>query len=206
MDLSYNALLSDLAHDDNERAKMNTASAIFSTFGSISVFVSHSFWDTSDLTAFRQFAGLVVAISACGFLYAATTIQQEFRPSKAKRHGGNESPDSGAGGADVSNRMSTPPAKPNLDAIRRSNKGEDVKWYSFLAQLSKSSNFMWFSLLSLVQTFHCHFNSNFFPLFLTTLLGEHLSPMMLSVLLGISFVAPHLNNIFFSMLVTKIGL
>jgi hypothetical protein len=63
-----------------------------------------------------------------------------------------------------------------------------MSWWAFLFQLTSNPNFMWFSLLTLVQTFHCHFNSNFFPLFLATLLGDHLSPLMLSALLGISFV------------------
>lgn len=216
VDLSYNSLMSDLARDDNDRAKMNAAAAMFSTLGSVSVFISHSFWDTADLTTFRQFAALIVAISSCGFLYAATTIQQEFRPSKSKGQGEKESSDGSAVDGSSKGTALAPPS-PLLPAAapdvvrggassRKKKEGKDVQWYNFLAQLSKNSNFMWFSLLSLVQTFHCHFNSNFFPLFLTTLLGDHLSPMMLSTLLGISFVAPHLNNIFFSMLVTKIGL
>jgi len=41
---------------------------------------------------------------------------------------------------------------------------------------------------------HCHFNSNFFPMFLTVLLGDYLSPLMQSVVLGVSFIAPHFNN------------
>ena len=34
------------------------------------------------------------------------------------------------------------------------------------------------------QVFHCHFNSNFFPLFLENLLGDAISPTLASTLLG----------------------
>ncbi|WAR21398.1 MF13A-like protein [Mya arenaria] len=53
--------------------------------------------------------------------------------------------------------------------------------------------------------FHCHFNSNFFPLFLENLLGDAISPGLGSVLIGISFVAPHINNLYFLSLCRRWG-
>jgi hypothetical protein len=89
VDLSYNALLSDLAADDKERAKMNVSASIFSTFGSASVFVSHYYWDASDLTGFRQFALVAVLTSGLGFVFAARTIRHEFRPTKPRHSSGD---------------------------------------------------------------------------------------------------------------------
>lgn len=66
-------------------------------------------------------------------------------------------------------------------------------------------NFIAFSVVSLVQTFHCHFNSNFFPLFLSYLLGDSVSPQAASFLLGLSFLMPHLNNLYFGSLSEKYG-
>ncbi|XP_008049344.1 transmembrane protein 180, partial [Carlito syrichta] len=53
--------------------------------------------------------------------------------------------------------------------------------------------------------FHCHFNSNFFPLFLEHLLADHIAPSTGSILLGISYVAPHLNNLCFLPLCQRWG-
>ena len=56
-----------------------------------------------------------------------------------------------------------------------------------------------------LQVFHCHFNSNFFPLFLDKLLGDSISPETGSFLLGVSFVAPHINNLYFLNLCRRFG-
>ncbi|XP_073650129.1 transmembrane protein 180 isoform X2 [Tursiops truncatus] len=56
-----------------------------------------------------------------------------------------------------------------------------------------------------VLVFHCHFNSNFFPLFLEHLLSDHISLSTGSFLLGISYVAPHLNNLYFLPLCRRWG-
>ena len=56
-----------------------------------------------------------------------------------------------------------------------------------------------------LQVFHCHFNSNFFPLFLDKLLGDSISPQTGAILLGVSFVAPHINNLYFLSLCRRFG-
>nr|KAF6322571.1 major facilitator superfamily domain containing 13A [Pipistrellus kuhlii] len=75
----------------------------------------------------------------------------------------------------------------------------------YLWQLAHHRNFLWFVLMDLVQVFHCHFNSNFFPLFLEHLLSDHISLSTGSFLLGISYVAPHLNNLYFLPLCRRWG-
>jgi hypothetical protein len=67
----------------------------------------------------------------------------------------------------------------------------------FLKQMAQNRNVVVFSIFSLIQVFHCHFNSAFFPLFLQLLTGDFLSPLGQSMLLGLSFVLPHINNVFF---------
>ena len=59
--------------------------------------------------------------------------------------------------------------------------------------------------LIFLQVFHCHFNSNFFPLFLDKLLGDSISPQTGAILLGVSFVAPHINNLYFLGLCRRFG-
>ncbi|XP_045424464.1 transmembrane protein 180 isoform X2 [Lemur catta] len=75
----------------------------------------------------------------------------------------------------------------------------------YLRQLARHRNFLWFVGMDLVQVFHCHFNSNFFPLFLEHLLSDHISLSTGSILLGISYVAPHLNNLYFLPLCRRWG-
>lgn len=59
--------------------------------------------------------------------------------------------------------------------------------------------------MNLIQVFHCHFNSNFFPLFLEHLLSDKISVSTGSFLLGISYIAPHLNNLYFLSLCRRWG-
>ncbi|XP_030309547.1 transmembrane protein 180 isoform X3 [Calypte anna] len=75
----------------------------------------------------------------------------------------------------------------------------------YLQQLSRHRNFLWFVCMNLVQVFHCHFNSNFFPLFLEHLLSDQISVSTGSFLLGVSYIAPHLNNLYFLSLCRRCG-
>ena len=75
----------------------------------------------------------------------------------------------------------------------------------FLKQKFFDKNFMAFTGLHVIQVFHCHFNSNFFPLILSTLLGHRVSRSSQSLLLGFSFTLPHLNNSILSSFVVKYG-
>ncbi|XP_035883122.1 transmembrane protein 180 isoform X3 [Phyllostomus discolor] len=75
----------------------------------------------------------------------------------------------------------------------------------YLRQLARHRNFLWFVGMDLVQVFHCHFNSNFFPLFLEQLLSDRISLSTGSFLLGVSYVAPHLNNLYFLPLCRRWG-
>ncbi|KAH9523936.1 Transmembrane protein 180 [Bulinus truncatus] len=93
----------------------------------------------------------------------------------------------------------------NLEKPDEQSNDEQASVFKFGRQLLSHKNFLWFAFLNLVQVFHCHFNSNFFPLFLDTLLGEAVSPAFASGLLSISFIAPHINNLYFLSLCKKYG-
>ncbi|KAL5022601.1 hypothetical protein ScPMuIL_001756 [Solemya velum] len=90
-----------------------------------------------------------------------------------------------------------------IETVNEIHDGKMLK--SFAKQLLSHKNFMWFAFMNLVQVFHCHFNSNFFPLFLENLLGESIGHTFGSFLIGISFVAPHINNLYFLSLVRRYG-
>lgn len=75
----------------------------------------------------------------------------------------------------------------------------------FIFKLSNVCHWWMFFYFIWFQVFHCHFNSNFFPLFLDKLLGDSISPKMGAFLLGVSFVIPHINNLYFLTLCRKYG-
>lgn len=75
----------------------------------------------------------------------------------------------------------------------------------FLLEMLRSHNFRCFAVVSLVQVLNCHFLSNTAPLLMSVLLADHLPPAGQSVVLGLSFTLPHINNLFFSRLVKSWG-
>ena len=88
-----------------------------------------------------------------------------------------------------------------------------------MGQLCQMRNFSLFIAMSLVQgtfsilfsnnsfvlVFHCHFNSNFMPLFLEVLLQNQLPEYFCPLIMGVSFLLPHLNNFYFLELCSKRG-
>lgn len=180
VDLSHSSLLAELAVGADERSTLSVLSSIFSAAGSLSVFGSFFFWDAADISQFRLFAGAIAVCCAGGFTVCTGVIRKstEMLPL-AEAVVSNDS-----GGA----RASTP-----------------LSMLAYFKQMLANTNLMWFTLLSFVQTFHCHFNSNFFPIILGVLLEDHLTPFSQSLLLGLSFLLPHLNNVYFSTVVARVG-
>uniref|UniRef100_A0A5K3EH74 Zgc:171489 n=1 Tax=Mesocestoides corti TaxID=53468 RepID=A0A5K3EH74_MESCO len=78
--------------------------------------------------------------------------------------------------------------------FRFNNKAESQNIFVFLFDIISRPNFLAFCLMQAFQVFHCHFNSNFFPLFSKLLLGPG-HEKLISAILGISFVLPHVNNV-----------
>ncbi|KAJ3607727.1 hypothetical protein NHX12_024778 [Muraenolepis orangiensis] len=186
VDLNHGALLADLAVSAADRTRLNFHCSVFSAAGSLSVFLSYCFWDKEDLSRFRVFCVALAGLSALGFAAVSRLLSRRFRnllqPGRGEAAGLRE--------------LSVGQALPQDQAFTVGQ---------YLRQLSKHKNFMWFAAMNLVQVFHCHFNSNFFPLFLEHLLSDSISSSAGSLLLGVSYMAPHLNNLYFLSLSRRYG-
>ncbi|KAM9327307.1 transmembrane protein 180 [Gastrophryne carolinensis] len=187
VDLNHNALLADLAVSAVERTRLNFYCSLFSAIGSLSVFASYTVWNKEDFFSFRIFCVFLAAVSAVGFTVSTWLLKQRFRTG-----GVNAVRDQ-----DVLKELYVEP--PSASPERQTTLLE------YLRQLSRHRNFLCFVCMNLLQVFHCHFNSNFFPLFLEHLLSDRISVSTGSFLLGISYIAPHLNNMYFLSLCRKYG-
>lgn len=170
---------------------MSRYSSIANTLACSSVFVSYMLRQRPSLRSFRLWCLCVATVSALCFVFGAQYLHrlqdQLYDPP-----------------------FDTPPhvselRAPAQPAGRISPPVKLVTWWTFLRQVTRHSNFMFFCGMNIIQVFHCHFNSNFFPLFLRYLLGHSLSPEAVSALLAISFVLPHINNVFLSALSNRWG-
>ncbi|XP_066549248.1 transmembrane protein 180 [Amia ocellicauda] len=186
VDLNHNALLADLAVSAGDRTQLNFYCSLFSALGSLSVFMSYSFWDKEDMASFRLFCVVLAGVAALGFSLVSRLLQQRFQKQARLQDEATALKELCVG--------QTPLAQDKTVTL-----GE------YLKQLSKHRNFMWFVTMNLVQVFHCHFNSNFFPLFLEHLLSDRITAATGSFLLGISYIAPHLNNLYFLTLCRRCG-
>ncbi|XP_013383001.1 transmembrane protein 180 [Lingula anatina] len=186
VDLHHSALLADLAISADTRTRLNSYCSVFSTLGSFSVFMSYMMWDKDTLTSFQLFCAALTVFSICGFLMSTRVMRKVY--TKAAKQGVLET------------EKDSDEDEENAEWNQHTSTIKD-----YVTQLSKHRNFMWFSLMNLIQVFHCHFNSNFFPIFLENLLGDAISPPTASMLLGLSFVAPHINNLYFLSLCRKYG-
>ncbi|KAJ7987526.1 hypothetical protein DPEC_G00327410 [Dallia pectoralis] len=187
VDLNHNALLADLAVSAEERTRLNFHCSLFSALGSLSVFLSYAVWDKGDFYSFRLFCVALSAGSALGFAVVSRLLKSRFQKEARLRQ-------------EEALRLKELSIGPSsLTQEKQLTVGQ------YLKQLSKHRNFMWFASMNLVQVFHCHFNSNFFPLFLEHLLSDSISASTGSILLGISYIAPHLNNMYFLTLCQRHG-
>lgn len=188
VDLHHSALLADLAVSAADRTRLNFHCSVFSALGSFSVFLSYSFWDKQDFYSFRLFCVTLATFSVVGFVYVSRLLRRRFQKEvDAKQHEANALKELSVGQAPF-----TSPGNPVTIGL-------------YLKQLSKHRNFLWFVSMNLIQVFHCHFNSNFFPLFLEHLLSDNITASTGSILLGISYIAPHLNNLYFLTLCQRYG-
>ncbi|XP_039337213.1 transmembrane protein 180 isoform X1 [Mauremys reevesii] len=187
VDLNHNALLADLAVSAKDRTSLNFYCSLFSAIGSLSVFMSYAVWNKEDFFSFRIFCVVLALCSVAGFTLATWLLRQRFE-TEVKVKWDQES-----------TLKELYIEQPSAPLEKRITLGE------YLKQLSRHHNFLWFVCMNLVQVFHCHFNSNFFPLFLEHLLSDRISLSTGSFLLGISYIAPHLNNLYFLSLCQRCG-
>ncbi|XP_028414172.1 transmembrane protein 180-like [Dendronephthya gigantea] len=184
IDLNHSALLADLALSEEERTKLNSYSSFFSAIGSTSVFISYYFWDKEFIITFQTFCVCLAIFSFLGFVLSTSTLKHYFEKTSRSS-------------------VLTSTNERHEVATRYNSSSLALKRY--VKQLLGHKNFWWFTAMNLIQVFHCHFNSNFFPLFLDKLLGHTLSPKSAAFLLGLSFVTPHINNLYFLTLCRRFG-
>uniref|UniRef100_A0A803Y2H9 Major facilitator superfamily domain containing 13A n=1 Tax=Meleagris gallopavo TaxID=9103 RepID=A0A803Y2H9_MELGA len=155
--------------------------------GSLSVFMSYAVWNKEDFFSFRIFCIVLAAFSIVGFTLSTQLLRLRFETDgKAKWD-------------QESTLKELYVEKPSVPQEKKITLAE------YLQQLSRHRNFLWFVCMNLIQVFHCHFNSNFFPLFLEHLLSDQISVSTGSFLLGVSYIAPHLNNLYFLSLCRRWG-
>lgn len=187
VDLNHNALLADLAVSAKERTRLNFYSSLFSAIGSLSVFLSYAVWNKEDFFSFRIFCVVLALCSVIGFTLPTWLLRQRFE-------------------AEVKTRQNEEAILKDLYIDQTSIlQKERITLAEYLKQLSRQRNFLWFVCMNLLQVFHCHFNNNFFPLFLEHLLSDRISLSTGSFLLGVAYIAPHLNNLYFLSLCQKHG-
>ncbi|XP_070540769.1 transmembrane protein 180-like [Ptychodera flava] len=187
LDLHHTALLADLALSASERTKLNGYCSIFSAIGSLSVFVSYVFWDKENLQSFQIFCAALAIFSICGYMLGARALKQIYIELQNMD--------------DSAQLKSLQIEKSEKSQVNK----EEMSVKEYVKQVQKHRNFIWFAGMNFVQVFHCHFNSNFFPIFLENLLGSHISPATGSLILGTSFIIPHINNLYFLTLCRKYG-
>lgn len=169
VDLHHHALLADLALSAGDRTHLNFYCALFSAAGSTSVFASYAFWNKGDFSSFRAFCVVLAAGSGLGFLGATQLLKRRIEATRRDR---------GCPGLDMDGGVC------EEEALVGSEEAGSITLGQYLRQLARHQNFLWFVGMDLVQVFHCHFNSNFFPLFLEHLLADHISLSTGSFLLG----------------------
>lgn len=178
VDLHHQALLADLVIEAKDRVKLNTYCSIFSAAGSVSVFLSFALWDKTNLFHFQLFCILLAILVCIGFKICCSSMTAYYLTLTVKK-----------------TDLASP--RTNTETIHSMKKYASDVW--------RHKNFLVFSLMNLLQVFHCHFNSNFFPLFIHNLLGHTISQKAGALLLGLSFLVPHINNLYFLQKCKKYG-
>jgi len=192
VDLQHTSLLADISVHLEHRAQLNKYSSISSTIGCLSVFLSYVFWNKSSILSFQVFCLSLSVFSAVGFYVSSSSLLRHYFtlhqvPSYSL--------------------SSTEHSLINIwkDNSTSSKYSTTKVAFQYFNELKTNHNFKCFFPVNLLQVFHCHFNSNFFPLFLQVLLSQQLSSGIGPILIGLSFLLPHLNNIYFLKLCNNHG-
>lgn len=83
VDLHHSSLLADLAISSESRTKLSAYNSIFGGLGSLSVFLSYLFWNTSNLQDFRMFCIVLALISFVGFNICCHLLKKAASESMA---------------------------------------------------------------------------------------------------------------------------
>lgn len=237
LDLNQHALLSELSESLYHRVAMAKYTSLFSVLGTLPLFYVQRTW-ANEMTnnqgnelahspwAFTQICTYLGILCSLGYysttkkLYNLVQEKYQILPTKKRNSDPNLKPLKWY--QPLENKPSVNSGYEKPQPISRTNPYSVLqrsrKVTVYIAQLWRRSNFRIYAAVNLIQTLHCHFNSNFFPLFLGVLFHENSdksSPdsdsdqqsavIPTSWLLVISFILPHMLNLYNLKLVERFG-
>ncbi|KAM4668588.1 transmembrane protein 180 isoform 2-T5 [Amazona ochrocephala] len=177
VDLHHNALLADLAVSAKDRTSLNFYCSLFSAIGSLSVFMSYAVWNKEDFFSFRIFCVLLALCSIVGFTLSTQLLRQRFES------GGKAKWDQESTLKELYiENLSVPPEK-------------RITLAEYLQQLSRHRNFLWFVGMNLIQYESWGMVDTETP-------SSYSCSCLCS---GVSYIAPHLNNLYFLSLCRRYG-
>ncbi len=186
VEVNHSALLAELSTSSNVRANANMYAAICAGLGSLSAFFSRMFWSRDDLFKFQKYCVLIGFLAVLGFEVTAYFLHLPplCRPDDA-----------------VSQELASD-CEEDRDR-QRSNK--KLSFFIFVQQLFQSQNFVYFSVVSLLQVFDCAFGKNFFSIFLADFSGNTIGPNSQGFVVSLSFVLPWVCTVFLTPMVKRMG-
>jgi len=211
VDLSLHSTLVEFSVTSRDRARFSWYASTFSMAASCAVGASHLLFPGNpghssssespkvsgslqgDLAVFRWFCVGVGLVCGLGFYFSTRALRRLIPKSPNTNHSlkegtlvngtpASEVPPASKGGGDAGGGLRV-----------------------FLGEIGTNPNFWWLSIVSMIQCFHCHFNSSMFPVFITVLLGS-INKFWSSVLIFVSFFIPHVNNMILVQWVPRYGL
>lgn len=188
VDLQHQSLLADLFVESKDRVVLNTYCSIFSAIGTITLFIAFMLWDKLNLFPFQFFCISLVLFTIIGFQVCCYTMKQYYKAKEYKK---------------TFEKQQEEPKQEEMNKTMAESRLTALKKYT--KQLIHHKNFLLFSVMNLVQVFHCHFNSNFFPFIVQELLGQAITLQSGAFLLILSFLLPYLNNLYLLQLCRRHG-
>lgn len=134
IDLQHSALLAELSVSTKTRTLLNTYQSAFSAFGAMTVFLSYTFWDKSDLTSFRRYCMISATVSAAGFYIASSHLRKLLS----------------AGSTSKPLKTAEPPQW-QVEGTCLSSYPTPPSFFTFLKQVWNHKNFQVFSAINLIQ-------------------------------------------------------
>lgn len=207
LDLQKGALLADLAVTQVDRSLLGSAASIgqmLSASGLVFItWLMGSLEDIDELSnksrheishKFRFIASLLALVSAFG-LWSAGRWLANLPNLTSGLHSAGSNRNADIYELKVVLHKPIPKHTGDSPSSRFNPSSNCPTIVSFFEKILQSQNFLSFSLMQALQVFHCHFNSNFFPLFAKSLLGPDTETLFCAIL-GLSFVLPHISNVF----------
>ncbi|KAL7062991.1 hypothetical protein AAHC03_01490 [Spirometra sp. Aus1] len=210
LDLQKGALLADLAVTQADRSLLGSAASIgqmLSASGLVLItWLMGSLEDIDEFSNksrreishnFRLLAFLLASFSAFGLWSAGRWLANLPNLTSGLQSSGSISAPRNENSCELNVVLHKPISEHTEDSPAFCSKppSQSPTIITFFGKILRSQNFLAFSFMQALQVFHCHFNSNFFPLFAKALLGPDKGTLFCAIL-GLSFVLPHISNVF----------